>query len=219
MDASLRLVTDEGFDALTMSRLADELDYAAGALYRYFPSKDALLLAVQLEVLQRLAHEMREWSDALDADGASEQVSSLARVLVFARAYATLPARRPAHAALLARWLGLPDLLVDTDVASTRVPELLGLFAAVPAAFDAAAASGALEPGDAMRRTVALWSAVQGAAQMRKLSRFGVDALEPEPLVDELTRALFRGWGADDEVYARALELASQQVPAGDEEL
>lgn len=219
VDASLRIVTEDGFDSLTMSRLADELDYAAGALYRYFSSKDALLLAVQLEVLQRLAQEMQAWGETLDVEGESDEVASLARVLVHTQAYATLPVRRPAHAALLARWLGLPELLVETDIARERVPQLVGLFSAVPAAFAAAAASGALEAGDAMRRTIALWSAVQGAAQMRKLARFGVDALEPEPLVAELTRALFRGWGADPDVYARALELAAQVVPAGDVEL
>ncbi|MBZ0120997.1 MAG: TetR/AcrR family transcriptional regulator, partial [Sandaracinaceae bacterium] len=33
VDEALRLVTAEGFDALTMPRLASELGYAVGALY------------------------------------------------------------------------------------------------------------------------------------------------------------------------------------------
>jgi Bacterial regulatory proteins, tetR family len=37
--AGLRIVTEEGFEALTMSRLADELDTAVGSVYHYFPSK------------------------------------------------------------------------------------------------------------------------------------------------------------------------------------
>ena len=40
VEAALAIVTEEGFDALTMKRLADELGYAIGAFYRYFPSKE-----------------------------------------------------------------------------------------------------------------------------------------------------------------------------------
>ena len=49
----------EGFDALTMQRLADECDAAVGAVYRYFPSKGALVAEVQREAIDRLATAMR----------------------------------------------------------------------------------------------------------------------------------------------------------------
>ena len=55
LDAAMRLLVEEGAHALTIQRLAHDLDYAVGALYRYFPSKDALLADLQRKVI----HELR----------------------------------------------------------------------------------------------------------------------------------------------------------------
>ncbi|MCA9555215.1 MAG: helix-turn-helix transcriptional regulator, partial [Myxococcales bacterium] len=49
VDEALALVTEGGFEALTLQRLAGRLGYAVGALYRYFPSKEALLAALQVD--------------------------------------------------------------------------------------------------------------------------------------------------------------------------
>lgn len=43
LEAALQLVDEQGLDALTMRRLGAELGVEAMSLYRYFPSKDALL--------------------------------------------------------------------------------------------------------------------------------------------------------------------------------
>ena len=48
-------VAREGFDALTMQRLADQCDSAIGAVYRYFPSKGALVAEVQREAIERIS--------------------------------------------------------------------------------------------------------------------------------------------------------------------
>ena len=53
--AGLRIVTEEGFEALTMSRLANELDTAVGSVYHYFPSKGHLVTAIQAGAIERLA--------------------------------------------------------------------------------------------------------------------------------------------------------------------
>src|SRR5690348_18429680 len=49
-----RLVRAEGLDALTMQRMAAELDCAVGTIYTYFPSKSALVAEVQREAIDRL---------------------------------------------------------------------------------------------------------------------------------------------------------------------
>jgi AcrR family transcriptional regulator len=50
LDSAFALVADGGLDALTINGLARAVDYTPGALYRYFPSRDALVVALQLEV-------------------------------------------------------------------------------------------------------------------------------------------------------------------------
>ena len=52
--AALAIVVDQGFEALTMARLAQEVDTAIGSVYRYYASKDHLLLAVQTSAVEKL---------------------------------------------------------------------------------------------------------------------------------------------------------------------
>ena len=54
LQTALRIATEEGLDALTMQRLAGEVDAAIGTVYTYFPSKGALLAEVQREAIDRL---------------------------------------------------------------------------------------------------------------------------------------------------------------------
>ncbi|MEU7617229.1 TetR/AcrR family transcriptional regulator C-terminal domain-containing protein [Micromonospora rifamycinica] len=51
IDEALRLLDEGGLDALTMRRLADALNARAGALYRYFATKQGLLTAMAEQML------------------------------------------------------------------------------------------------------------------------------------------------------------------------
>ena len=44
--AALRLIARFGYEALSMRRLAEEVDLGAAALYRYFPTKQAILFSL-----------------------------------------------------------------------------------------------------------------------------------------------------------------------------
>lgn len=222
VDTALLVLTEEGEGALTMQRLADELGYAIGAFYRYFSSKDALVLAVQRRVLELLAADLaaadaRAQEHLERSRALTPEAAALTRLLVAARAYQTLVTRRPAHFALLSRWLADPAPLVATESALPLLPALFELFRAIPALFREAEARGALASGDAERRTFVLWSAMQGAMQLRKLARFGLPALAPEALGAEAVRALLIGWGAREEHLADAWRRAQKLVPEEEE--
>ena len=58
LDASMVLFYEEGIEALTMRRLADALDLTPGALYRYFPGKDEILLGLGNRALQQISDAM-----------------------------------------------------------------------------------------------------------------------------------------------------------------
>lgn len=53
-DAALRLIASRGIASLTVSALAAELGLTGGALYRHFPSTDAILVAVAARVVALL---------------------------------------------------------------------------------------------------------------------------------------------------------------------
>lgn len=54
IDAALRLAADGGYDAVQMREVSAEADVALGTIYRYFSSKDHLLVAAMVEWMREL---------------------------------------------------------------------------------------------------------------------------------------------------------------------
>jgi AcrR family transcriptional regulator len=54
LDVSRKIVIAEGFDALTIRRVADAVEYAPGTLYLYFENRDAIARALCVEVFQAM---------------------------------------------------------------------------------------------------------------------------------------------------------------------
>ncbi len=54
LEVSREIVIAEGFDALTIRRVADAVEYAPGTLYLYFENRDAIARALCLEVYQAM---------------------------------------------------------------------------------------------------------------------------------------------------------------------
>lgn len=63
--AAIDLIAERGFEAVTLRDLADAVGIQAGSLYRYFPSKNALLLTIMEEHLEDLTGEWRAASEGL----------------------------------------------------------------------------------------------------------------------------------------------------------
>jgi AcrR family transcriptional regulator len=110
VDAALGLVDRDGLDALTVGRLAAELDVAPMSLYRYFRNKDELLDAVGDGLLGRWAAPIVQsagpWEDEL-----IEVLTSFHRLLVEHPAIAGLFITRhvvgPGTAKVLERMLAI----------------------------------------------------------------------------------------------------------------
>ena len=76
--AALRLIARYGYEALSMRRLASEIDLGAAALYRYFPTKQAMLFTL-------LKTHMEEVLAAWDKVRMSDSAGAPARLEAFTR--------------------------------------------------------------------------------------------------------------------------------------
>jgi AcrR family transcriptional regulator len=54
LDAAMTIFINEGYEALTIRRLADEVAYTPGALYSYFADKEALVFALVVRASEHL---------------------------------------------------------------------------------------------------------------------------------------------------------------------
>ncbi|MGQ0832474.1 MAG: TetR family transcriptional regulator [Microthrixaceae bacterium] len=75
--AALKLGTDGGYDAVQMRDVATTAGVALGTIYRYFPSKDALLAAAMVEWMEDL--ERRVTAKAPKGDTTAERVYDVLR--------------------------------------------------------------------------------------------------------------------------------------------
>ena len=68
VEAAVRLFAERGAEAVTLQEIAAEVGCRAPALYRYFPGKEALLLAVHNEGFRRLYATKLEVGEATAGD-------------------------------------------------------------------------------------------------------------------------------------------------------
>ena len=196
---AMETLLEEGIDGLTIGRLASELDYTKGALYRYFRSKDALIAELQVRSLQRVHRRYTAlWSRA--RHGLTELTDAqrgLAVLVLTATDYVGMSRDLPADFALIRVAVGDPRHLLAEEEVAPVMQTMLALLGDVGGLLTEAAEAGAIEAGDDVRRSITLWSAIHGNVLTQKFARFGPELFGPAVLVTSLIRTLLLGWGAD----------------------
>lgn len=149
--AARAIAAREGWSAVTIRRLADEIEYSQPVLYSHFRNRDAIVAAVAVEGFGELAA-------ALHAAGASARTPATALEKV-ATAYIEFAI---AHAALYDAMFVAP---VDLAFAQADTPQPLR------DAFDALAKVVAPFCADAELATETCWAALHGAAELERHGR------------------------------------------------
>ena len=112
VDAALRIIAGGGIAALTVATLAEEVGVTGGALYRHFPSTDAILEAVAERV-----------SGLLDSSLPDETLPPLERLELFVQARSTAASGHPGVLRLMLSeqvTLAMPERAVTRLRASVR---------------------------------------------------------------------------------------------------
>lgn len=203
------LVATEGLEALTMQRLAAELDCAVGTAYTYFPSKSALVAELQREAIETLTESYLLFRARFDATVAASETSApvvaLAHLVGFGRFWVATFATFPEEARLLQLLMSEPgtSVIADDDVGRV-LPSATRLLDHARTAFDRAVAAGALDPGDAMERAIVLAATLNGLLLLDRLTRIDPTMFDGARLAHGTTDDLLRSWGADRDTLAAA---------------
>ena len=200
----MAIIGERGLEALTMSALGQAVGASAAGLYRYFPSKEAILVALQEQAIEGYAVDLtRALDDLPTRDGATVRERALERVAVAFGQYARHAQEQPARHRVIDAFLSSPRPVLSEDAARRVDASITPLIARCAATLDEAQAVGAIEPGDNVQRTVALWGALHGLDHFRKRDRIQPDALRTGPLASLLIDSVLRGFGADPEQLHR----------------
>jgi len=210
-DASLHIVAAEGLAALTMSRLAEELDTVPSAVYRYFPSKGALITAVQCDAIERLTASyglIRTVSeDHFAAAGLDERDVAVARLVLFGRWFCATADTHLEELRLLQMIMSERTHDLDPAGGFEVLPIAMVLLGQAAECLDAAEALGVASPGESLERVIVWAAALGGVLETDSLARYVPELLGDGRLARHTNLDLLRGWGVPDERLVTATDV------------
>jgi AcrR family transcriptional regulator len=209
LEEATEMLRAGGPDALTIAALAQRLGVSVGGLYRYYPSKGAILVGLEKRSVASFRAVQDDLLEALEARLARRppEVAALARIMGAASAYEEHAHRDPVQHRIMTQFLAVPDILLDEREVLEVEAELRPLLVRSAGLIAAAAEVGALAAGDAVQRTFVLWAALQGADQFWKRDRVLPPELRSNVLAALAADALLAGWGAPAAELAAARRL------------
>jgi AcrR family transcriptional regulator len=216
LDRAMEIAEIEGYEALTLQRLALSMGLVTTALYRYFPSKDALSSALQRRAIGILREHFTGSAAALEAgwSEAATPTRALAGVLALARTYLELPRTQPRAWFFVAVLLGDPRPLLSDDETARARPLMKAFLDDVTIAFERASNEGALHPGDARARVLSFWAALHGAHALEKVRRLVAELPPAQVIGESAARDLLVRWGASPSRMTAAQNLVDAALPA-----
>ncbi len=191
LEAAEAQVVRAGFDSLSIQGVAQAVDLTPGALYRYFDSKSALIIALTERVVSGFASDLGRVLETLPAR------SPLARVAAAALTYGELATEAPHRFGLLSMLLA--DARVLVPEAQTAAPAMTAATTAldpIVRALEHARSLGLLSDGDAAERALVLMASSHGILQLRKQAQRLPQLLDVQVLLRRTVAALLVGWGA-----------------------
>jgi AcrR family transcriptional regulator len=183
--AARRIVLDEGFDALTMRKIGDAIEYSPATIYLYFENREAIGRQLCAESFEHLITYMAPTAQIAD---------SYERLRGIGRSYTRFGFENPEEYRLL--------FMTDSAFLETLFPlgkasddEDAGerAFQFVVDAFRAAQAAGAIRPdGDPVVLGEMVWTACHGVVSMALTCSKALET-PPEAIADMLCDTMLRG--------------------------
>ncbi|MBP2293441.1 TetR/AcrR family transcriptional regulator [Azospirillum rugosum] len=185
VESAARLFVERGTDAVTMQDIAAEVGCRAPALYRYFPNKEALLLAVHDDGFRRLyAHKA--------AAGRTAGDDAYERLRLGGLAYVRFALENPNLYELMFIERGPFLRLNALRAAGNAEAEDIGQRSLefLKTSILACQKSGYLEGLDPDAAAFTFWSVVHGAVSLALRRRGPFHAVEPERIVAQAVETM-----------------------------
>jgi AcrR family transcriptional regulator len=183
-----RIVLDEGFDALTMRKIGDAIEYSPATIYLYFENREAIGRQLCIESFEHLITYMAPTVQIADP---------YERLRAIGRSYTRFGFENPEEYRLLfmtdsafMEAMFPPGKMSNTKDAGDRA------FQFVVDAFHAAQAAGAIRPdGDPLALAEMVWTACHGVVSMSLTCSSALET-SPEAIADILCDTMLRGLAA-----------------------
>jgi AcrR family transcriptional regulator len=183
LDAARALFVEEGYDAVSMRKVAQRIEYSPTTIYLYFKDKGELFQAICEEMFVKLSRKLEEQAKKRAAAPNPDPIEGLREGL---QIYAKFALKNPEHYTVT---FMLPrNQFVPFD-GSTGQQTFQYLRGAVTACVQA----GAFRDVDIEAAAQSLWAAVHGVVALLIAKCDGFPLIKAERLVDETIDTMIRG--------------------------
>lgn len=177
--AARRIARSDGWAALTIRKVADEIEYSPSIVYEYFASKDAILLALLQEGFGLLSAGMRQAATYAEPTG---------RIHRLAGAYWEFAREHPE---LYQVMHGFAGGALDPAVRAQAAQEVCDL---VEAALVAWAQDAGVTLDDPLGAAEIAWSTLHGLVSLTIIDGINPDTARAQALIERATATLLAGW-------------------------
>lgn len=180
LDTARRMIAEEGIGALSVRRIAKEMDYSTGIIYHYFENKDEIIAQILRENYQKIISAVIPKSGDLSPD---EEI----RVSIRNYIEAALLWPNEYRAVMLD---SSPQVLAFTSMLGHN--EIRPALKAMIATLDQGVEAGLFAPCDTQITARAIWSAMFGLL-IRLLIEGDVAQEQREALIERQTDLIMKG--------------------------
>ena len=159
LEQSWQIVEDEGWEALSIRKIADAIEYSTPVVYKHFESKDAILEAFSREGYVRLAESLATAKASRTAP--DEQLEAISE------AYWQFAQTHPKHYQIM-YGLGIPTCQMVRDI-----PEIRQVSDLLHATIEDAIKSGRNPDVDSHLKATTFWSILHGLVAMTMIAAPG----------------------------------------------
>lgn len=209
---ALELVTEGGLDAVTTTELARRTGAALGALYRFFPSKQAVIAALQVRALEELGADLSAAVDAAVARASShpDRVRALVPIIAAADTFFAQPRLHPARFRLIDEILSKPAPVYSDDEARALEETVQPILDVVGTAVAGGGAVFGARANEAHLLPLMLWGGLHGVSHFIKRDRLStLSSPVSGEVAGALVRTLLIGLGATSTDLDEAINVCA----------
>jgi AcrR family transcriptional regulator len=181
LDAARALFVKEGYENVSIRKIAEKIEYSPGTIYLHFRDKAEILEQICEETFVRLERKL----SAINHDTAGNAMDRLRRGL---RVYIQFGLDNPHHYIITFMMSGHQPKPGDFLTATAGGRCFGELIKGVTAAMQA----GMIEPGDVAEISQAIWAGIHGVTSLL-ITACGFPFIEQNRLIDRVIDVLIRG--------------------------
>lgn len=185
LDAAVEILASEGFEGLSLRRIADRIDYAPSTIYLYFRDKYEIVATICAETLDGLRADLERITSVCE-----DPVEGLRRGL---RCYVDFAIAHPAHY-LISFCQPMPELPPDHPTHGFEAG--LRCFAVLQDGVRECIEAGRIRPLDINLASQSMWASLHGLSAIL-LTHYGKDPhfpwVERNALIENTIAQILRG--------------------------